>query len=63
MYGQNLIEVVQGPGEVIFLPNGLTHVVLNIQDNVAFTENYFYVNGLPGKCPIQIVYIGITNIL
>ena len=49
MYGQKLIEFVQGPGEVIFLPRGLTHAVLNIRDNVAYTENILYVHDLPGK--------------
>ena len=49
MYGQTLIEFVQGPGEVIFLPHGLTHAVLNIHDNVAYTENFLYVSALPGK--------------
>ena len=48
MYGQQLFEFVQGPGEVIFLPGGLTHSVLNLRDNVAYTENYLYVNSLPG---------------
>ena len=48
MYGQTLIEFVQGPGEVIFLPHGLTHAVLNVHDNVAYTENFFYVSALPG---------------
>ena len=52
MYGQTLIEFVQGPGEVIFLPHGLTHAVLNIHDNVAYTENFFYVSALPGKLKI-----------
>ena len=49
MYGQTLIEFVQGPGEVIFLPHGLTHAVLNVHDNVAYTENFLYVSALPGK--------------
>lgn len=47
MYGQSLIEFVQGPGEVIFLPHGLTHAVLNVHDNVAYTENFLYVSALP----------------
>ena len=52
MYGQTLIEFVQGPGEVIFLPHGLTHAVLNVHDNVAYTENFFYVSALPGMFEI-----------
>jgi hypothetical protein len=53
MYGQKLLEVVQGPGEVLFLPQGLTHCILNLQDNVAYTENYLYIGGLPGKYQIN----------
>ena len=49
MYGQTLVEVVQGPGEVIFLPERLTHCILNLHDNVAYTENYLYVGGISGK--------------
>ena len=52
MYGQTLIEFVQSPGEVIFLPHGLTHAVLNVHDNVAYTENFFYVSALPGMFEI-----------
>ena len=49
MYGQKLLDIVQGPGEVLFLPQGLTHAILNLEDNVAYTENYLYIGGLPGK--------------
>lgn len=48
IYGQRLKEGIQGPGEAIFLPHGLVHAVLNVMDNVAVTENYLYVEGLPG---------------
>ena len=48
MYGQKPLELVQGPGEVLFLPQGLTHSILNLHDNVAYTENYLYVGALPG---------------
>ena len=49
MYGQTLVEAVQGPGEVIFLPHGLTHCVLNLHDNVALTENFLSISGIGGK--------------
>ena len=49
MYGQKLLEFVQGPGEVLFLPQGLTHSILNLHDNVAYTENYLYIGALPGR--------------
>ena len=49
MYGQTLVEAVQGPGEVIFLPHGLTHSVLNLHDNVALTENFLSISSIGGK--------------
>ena len=49
MYGQTLVEAVQGPGEVIFLPHGLTHCVLNLHDNVALTENFLSISSIGGK--------------
>jgi len=41
-YGKTVIEYVQEPGEVFFLPNGMPHTVFNIDDNVALTENYLF---------------------
>ena len=61
MYGQTLVEFVQGPGEVVFLPQQLTHCVLNLQDNVAYTENYLYIGALPGK--LRTCFIGFDLIL
>ena len=31
------------------MPHGLVHAVLNIDDTVAITENYLFVDALPGK--------------
>ena len=45
-YGTPLWEGVQGPEEVIFLPSGLPHTILNLEDNVAITENYLLADGL-----------------
>ena len=47
-YAKTVWEGVQGPNEVIYLPNGLLHTVLNLEDNVAITENFLFVDALPG---------------
>ena len=31
------------------MPHGLVHAVLNIDDTVAITENYLFVDALPGE--------------
>ena len=35
------------------MPHGLVHAVLNIDDTVAITENYLFVDALPGKYHIR----------
>ena len=45
-YGKLLWEGVQGPNEVIFIPSGLPHTILNLEDNVAINEHYLDVDGL-----------------
>ena len=42
------MEFVQRPGEALYLPHGRVHAVLNIRDNVAVTENFLFVDALPG---------------
>ena len=41
-----MTEFVQGPGETIYMPGNLAHAVMNIEDNIAVTENYFLVDSL-----------------
>jgi oxalate decarboxylase/phosphoglucose isomerase-like protein (cupin superfamily) len=35
-----VMEVIQRPGEIIFVPHGWFHVVLNLEDSFAVTHNY-----------------------
>ena len=48
IYGQSVKEFVQHGGESLYLPHGYGHAILNIRDNVAVTENYLFVDSLPG---------------
>ncbi len=41
------MEFVQSAGEAVYLPHGVAHSVLNLRDNVAVTENFLFVDGLP----------------
>ena len=34
---------------MIYLPHGLVHTVLNLRDNVAITENYLFLDAIPGS--------------
>eukprot|EP01064_Diplonema_japonicum_P009762 TRINITY_DN1720_c1_g1_i1.p1 TRINITY_DN1720_c1_g1~~TRINITY_DN1720_c1_g1_i1.p1 ORF type:complete len:487 (+),score=122.15 TRINITY_DN1720_c1_g1_i1:36-1496(+) len=51
-----MIDVVQGPGETIWVPTGWWHAVLNIGDTIAYTQNSLPGYKLPGLWPCISAY-------
>ena len=41
-YGKTVFQVVQEPGDVLYLPHGFPHTVHNVDDNIALTNNYLF---------------------
>ena len=45
-FGKTIVETVQGPGEIIYVPHGMGHAVLNLDENLSITENFLHVSAL-----------------
>ena len=41
-YGKTVIEWIQKPGEVVYMPNYTPHSVFNLDETVAVGDNPFY---------------------
>jgi len=44
------IELIQGPGDLIFIPSGWWHAVLNLDETVSVTQNFVNVENLDAVC-------------
>ena len=45
-YGRSVVEFLQRPGDTLYLPPRMAHAILNLEENISLTENYFLADSL-----------------
>ena len=41
-HGKEVVQVVQEPGQVLYIPQGLPHAIHNLDNNIALTRNQLF---------------------
>ena len=54
-YGNALLEVIQKPGEVIYIPNFQVHAVYNLDETVAVADNPYFTSAVE-ESAFQLMY-------
>ena len=54
-YGNTLLEVIQKPGEVIYIPNFQVHAVYNLNETVAVADNPYFTSAIE-ESAFQLMY-------
>ena len=45
-YGRSVSQFLQRPGDTLYLPPRMAHAILNLEENISVTENYFLADSL-----------------
>lgn len=45
-YGREVVQFLQRPGDTLYLPPRMGHAILNLEENISVTENYFLADSL-----------------
>ena len=45
-YGRTVSQFLQRPGDTLYLPPRTAHAILNLEENISVTENYFLADSL-----------------